>query len=182
MGDNILVLDVDETMLNMEPLSYLKIFKKNYADYEGITTEFFGKGYYISPRPKLMECLSKARQFSRLVAFSIVHKEITEMKLNALGLKGFFTAIYGKEDLLNGKKSLKKISEDFGIDGNNIIAIDNDSSAYVENSVIKVKPFFIGCDHEYEFKDYPDNLFRAIRKASEIFQGIKVVPPILQER
>ena len=34
-GKNILVLDVDETLLNIEPLSFLKIFKKNYKDYNG---------------------------------------------------------------------------------------------------------------------------------------------------
>lgn len=138
--EKILVLDVDETLLNMERLSFLKIFKKNYKDYDGRL--IFDK-YYLSPRPKVKEFIEETKKHFKLVAFSIVNKEITIKKLEAIGVLDSFVKVYGKEDLLDGKKSLKKVVNDLGI--SNIIGIDNFPEAFLEKeNIIKINPWFIG--------------------------------------
>ena len=139
-GKNILVLDVDETLLNIEPLSFLKIFKKNYKDYNGKL--IFDK-YYISSRPKISEFIKEAKKHFKLVAFSVVSKEITVKKLKAIGIFDSFVKVYGKEDLQDGKKSLKKVADD--LNTNNIFAIDDTPESFLEQEkIIKIKPWFIG--------------------------------------
>lgn len=170
-GKKVLVIDVDETLLNIEPLSFLKIFKKDYPNYKGKLVNFSNKEYYMVPRPRINEFLDKTRNFD-LIAFSVVNRDITIQKLEILGIKNFFIKIYGKENLINKKKSLKMISGDLNIPINNIMAIDDTPNLFIENSnIIPVKPFLIGND-EYEYQEHDDNLMGAINQALK--QGIKV--------
>ncbi len=164
MPEKVLVLDVDETLLNVEPLFFLKRFKKNYKDYEGKL--IFDK-YYLSPRPKLNEFIKEAKKHFKLVAFSVVSKKLTIKKLEVAGILNNFIKIYGKEDLQNGKKSLKKIANDLNI--NNIIAIDNAPESFLEREeIIKIKSWFIG-----DKKD-DDSLLTAFKRALE-FNTIKIL-------
>lgn len=145
MGEKILVLDVDETLLNLEPLFFLKRFKKNYKDYSGLV---FDK-YYLSPRPKLNEFIKEAKKYFNLVAFSVVSRDITIEKLKVLGILDNFIRVYGKEDLVNGKKSIKRIAEDLNVNINNIMAIDDIPECFLEQkNVVRIKPWFIGDNKE----------------------------------
>ena len=164
----VLVLDVDETLLNLEPLFFLKTFKKNYKDFEGQTVTFpdAKHKYYLAPRPRLREFLTKAKKHFHLAAFSVVSKEITLEKLKLLGVDGEFARIYGEEDLNGKKKSLRKVAEDFNIPLASVIAIDNKPEAFIEsNNIIKVKPWLIGGVEKYEYQERDDNLFGALSKA-----------------
>ena len=175
-GKKVLVVDVDETLLNIEPLFFLKRFKKDYPSYDGELVNFSSKRYYMVPRPRIREFLEKARNFD-LIAFSVVNRDITIQKLEILGIKNFFVKIYGKEDLINKKKSLKMVSEDLNIPINNIIAIDDMPGIFMESSnIIPVKPFLMGKNDEYEYQEHDDNLLGAINQALK--QGIKVVSPV----
>ena len=142
MAEKFLVLDVDETLLNIEPLFFLEKFKKNYRDYIGKL--IFDK-YYLSPRPGVDEFVREAKKYFKLIAFSVVSKEITIRKLKALNISDNFIKIYGKEDLQNGKKSLKKIADDLNVSMNDIIAIDDIPESFLEQEkIIKINPWFIG--------------------------------------
>lgn len=166
MPEKVLVLDVDETLLNVEPLFFLKRFKKNYKDYEGKL--IFDK-YYLSPRPKLDEFIREAKKYFNLIAFSVVNKELTTKKLKALDIADNFIKIYGKEDLQNGKKSLKKIANDLNININNVLAIDDTPESFLEREeIIKIKPWFIG-----DKKD-DDSLLTAFKRALE-FNSVKIL-------
>lgn len=139
-NERVLVLDVDETLLNIERLSFLKLFKKNYKSYNG--SLIFDK-YYLGPRPRLKEFINNAKKHYKLVAFSVVSREITVEKLKAMGILDSFTKIYGKEDLENGKKSLRKVAND--LNTNNIIGIDDIPEIFIEQEeIIKIKPWYIG--------------------------------------
>ncbi len=143
----VLVLDVDETLLNIERLSFLRIFKKNYADSGGKVITFPGSEteYYISLRPGTTEFLEEARKHFRLAAFSVVGKEITAKKLKSLGICRYFEKIYGQEDLIDRKKHLDKISRDFNVQLKEIVAIDDNPSAFdLQERVISINPWFIG--------------------------------------
>ncbi len=142
MNKKILVLDVDETLLNMEPLSFLKIFKKNYISYDG---KLIFEKYYISPRPNLNAFLEKVKEKFELIAFSVVNRDVTIKKLKAVNILDSFTRIYGREDLENGKKSLKKIADDFSIHIDDVIGIDDNPEFFLEkDNVFKINPWFIG--------------------------------------
>ena len=147
MGDRkVLVLDVDETLLNMEPLFFLEKFKKDYKSYEGRLV--FDK-YYLSPRPGIKEFIKKSKEHFDLAAFSVVSREITKKKLKILGILNDFIRVYGKEDLINNKKSLKKIADDLKVDINHIVAVDDRPEFFLEQDrVIKIKPWFIGGNKE----------------------------------
>ena len=147
MGDRkVLILDVDETLLNMEPLFFLKKFKKNYKQYGGRL--IFDK-YYLSPRPKVSEFIKIAKKHFKLVAFSVAGREVTAEKLKAIGILKDFIKIYGKEDLYNGEKSLKKIADDLNISVDKIIAIDDVPESFLEqDNVVKIDPWFIGNNKE----------------------------------
>lgn len=164
----VLVVDVDETMLSLEPLFFLKRFRKNYLDFEGDTVTFPGvvNEYYLAPRPRLQEFVAEARKHFRLVAFSVVSKEITNKKLKLLGLDSEFARVYGHEDLMEGKKSLRKVAEDSNVPLAHVIAIDDKPEAFAEaGKVIKVKPWLIGSNVEYEYQNNDDNLLGAFAKA-----------------
>ena len=142
----VLVLDVDETLLNIEPLFFLKKFKKNYEEYEG--SIIFDK-YYISPRPNAKAFLQKAKDHFELVAFSVAEREFTMQKIEKLGMLGFFSKVYGKESLAEGKKELNLIAKDLNRDIKDIMMIDDDPNRVIEkDKVIKVNPWFIGGDKE----------------------------------
>ena len=142
----VLVLDIDETLLNIEPLSFLRRFKKNYEEYEG--SLIFNK-YYISPRPNVRAFLEAAKEHFDLIAFSVVEKEFTKQKLEKLGILNFFSKIYGKESLVEGKKILNVIANDLNKDIKDIIIIDDKPNLIKEqNNVISISPWFIGNDKE----------------------------------
>ncbi len=154
----VLVLDIDETLLNIEPLFFLKKFKKDYKEYEG--TLIFNK-YYISPRPNAREFLKKAKEHFELVAFSIVGRELTKQKLEKLDMLDYFSEVYGKESLIDGKKALNIIARDFGIDMENIIIIDDKPELIAEqNNVIGVTPWFIGNKEDNELIKVFDRLLK----------------------
>ena len=142
----VLVLDVDETLLNIEPLSFLRRFKKNYEEYEG--SLIFSK-YYISPRPNARAFLEAAKEHFELIAFSVVEKEFTKQKLEKLGLLDYFLGIYGKESLIDGKKILSVIANGLNKDIRDIMIIDDKPSLIKEqDNVIGISPWFIGSDKE----------------------------------
>lgn len=169
MGEKkVLVLDIDETLLSLEPLFFLKRFRKGYQDSEGRTVTFHDAKYkyYLAPRPRLKEFLAEAKKRFRLAAFSVVSKEVTREKLELLGLDKEFAKIYGAEDLLDKKKSLQKVAEDFNVPLTSVIAIDDKPEAFAEaGKVIKVKPWLIGGNVEYEYQNNEDNLLGAFAKA-----------------
>ena len=156
----ILVLDVDETLLNIEPLSFLRRFKKNYEEYEGFL--IFNK-YYISPRPNIRVFLEAAKEHFDLIAFSVVEKEFTKQKLEKLGILNFFSGIYGKESLIKGKKVLGIIANDLNKDIKDILIIDDKPDLIEEqNNIISISPWFIGNDKEdNELMKILNNLLKA---------------------
>jgi phosphoglycolate phosphatase-like HAD superfamily hydrolase len=166
-GKKVLAIDVDETLLNLEPLFFLKRFRKNYKESEGRTITFpdAKREYYMAPRPRLKEFLTEAKKHFQLAAFSVVSKDITREKLKLLGLDNEFAKIYGQEDLSNKKKDLQKVAEDFNVPLAHVIAIDDKPAAFTEDSkVIKVKPWLIGSNVEYEYQNNEDNLLGAFAK------------------
>lgn len=143
----ILILDVDETLLNIEPLFYLKLFKKEYASYGGKTINIFSKEYYISLRPNTETFLKLLNEKFRLIAFSTVEKEITLKKLVLFGLENYFIKIYGKEELVNKKKSLKPICSNFNASIEEIQIIDDNPCLYeqeFQSHITKIKPWYMG--------------------------------------
>ena len=168
IGKRVLVIDVDETLLNLEPVFFLKRFRKNYQDFGGRTVTFHDakNKYYLAPRPRLKEFFAEAKKHFQLAAFSVVSKDITQKKLKLLGLDTEFDKIYGEEDLLDKKKDLQKVAEDFNVPLTYVIAIDDKPEAFTEASnVIKVKPWFIGGNIDYEYQNNEDNLLGAFAKA-----------------
>ena len=93
-GKKVLVIDVDETLLNLEPLFYLKRFKKNYEKNEGCLVRFGARQYYAILRPRVKEFLDKAKEDFDLAAFSVVDKYITNQKLKLFGLEKYFVKVY----------------------------------------------------------------------------------------
>ena len=148
MMDKVLVLDVDETLLNMEPLFFLEKFKKNYKDYKG---KLIFDRYYLSPRPNIETFINEVKRNFQLVAFSTANKEATIQKLTAIGILNDFIRVYGKENLQDKKKSLRLIAKDLKVDLNNIVGIDDVPESFFEKErIIKIKPWFIGDDKNDE--------------------------------
>ncbi len=166
MGNRkILVLDVDETLLNIEPLFFLKKFKKDYKDYEG---KLFFDEYYLSPRPNVKEFIKKAKMRFDLAAFSVVEREVTKKKLGELGILNDFIKIYGKEDLVDNKKSLKTVADDLKVDTKDVIAIDDTPDIFLEkDNVIRIEPWFIGGNKE-------DNAFAGVFEQLLEFESVKI--------
>jgi phosphoglycolate phosphatase-like HAD superfamily hydrolase len=142
----VLVVDVDETLLSLEPLFFLKKFKKDYEEYGGKT--IFGR-YYISARPNAELFLKMAKEKYDLAAFSVVGKDITEQKLKAVNLFSYFSKIYGKESLVEGKKNPNLIAEDMNVNPDEIMIID-DKPGQVIGEAIEISPWFIGNNKEDE--------------------------------
>ena len=148
MMNKVLVLDVDETLLNMEPLSFLEIFKKNYKENKGKL--IFDK-YYLSPRPNVEKFINEVKKDFQLVAFSVANREATIQKLTAMGILNDFIGVYGKEDLQDKKKSLRLIASNMNVDMSNIIGIDDIPELFFEKEkIIRIKPWFIGGDKNDE--------------------------------
>lgn len=174
----ILVVDVDETLLNIEPLFFLKKFHPNYTEHHGKEITFYNREYYITARPRVHEFLQKASENFDLIAFSIVDKNTTTQKLTAIGLNDFFMKIYGQENLINNKKSLKMLSNEFGVPLELLTAIDNTPDSFAEkDNIIAVKPFYIG-QEEYEFQEHEDNLMGALKQALHERQALEVIPSV----
>ncbi len=153
MVKKVLVVDVDETILNVEPLFFLEKFKKNYEQINGklVTFPHTKKKFYMSLRPGAKEFLEKAKKAFKLVAFSVADREATEIKLGALGLKNCFEKVYGKEDLINKKKCLELVSKDFNVSVNTIIAIDDKPQNFdFQERVIKITPWYVGSEAKNE--------------------------------
>ena len=162
----VLVIDIDETLLNMEPLFFLEKFRKNYKQNNGRLVKFLDKEYYLAPRPLVKEFIEKAKREFTLVAFSTASREYTIQKLKILGIFEDFTKVYGKEDLVNKSKSLLKVSKELNIPIEDVIAIDDSPNLFLEQDrVIKIKPFFIGREENYEFEEHEDNLIGALARA-----------------
>lgn len=162
MAKKVLIVDIDETILNIEPLFFLKRFKKNYRETNGkiITFPNIKREFYISLRPDAKEFLNEAKKDFRLIAFSVVDKGITIYKLKILGIDKKFEKIYGREDLIDRKKCLKIISEKLNIPINEIIAIDDNPQLFdLQDRVIKINPWFIGSE------EGPDELLGSLEKA-----------------
>ena len=166
----ILVIDVDETLLNIEPLFFLKNLRKNYNEYKGKLIQFNGynKKYWLSPRPRVNEFLRKAKENFNLVAYSIVDKNITIEKLKHAGLHQHFIRVYGEQDLVNGKKSMEIVSKDLNVPLNSIVAIDDIPEMHDDiTNVIPVRKWLIGHDESYEHKEKKDNLMGALEIANK---------------
>jgi len=145
-GKKVLILDIDETLLNIEPLFFLEKFKKNYREYEG--TMIFDK-YYISPRPNAKEFLKKAKEHFEIIAFSVIDRKFTKQKLEKLGMLKCFSRIYGKESLIDGKKAISIIAKDLNRDIKDIKIIDDRPNQILEkDNVISISPWFIGSNKE----------------------------------
>jgi len=150
MNQKIFVIDVDETILNIEPLFFLRRFKKNYKEYNGKLIKFphTKKEFYVSLRPGAKEFLKKAKKHFRLVAFSVAEREITMHKLNILGIDEEFEKVYGKEDLTNKQKCLGTVSKDFNVPISEIVAVDDNPRLFdFQDRVIEIIPWFIGSEN-----------------------------------
>lgn len=161
----VLVVDIDETILNIEPLFFLRRFKKNYEESNGkiITFPHSKTEYYISLRPGAKQFLEEAKKHFRLIAFSVVGREITKLKLSSLGICKQFEKIYGKEDLINRKKNLEKISKDFNVPIKEITAIDDNPRFFdIQDRVIGINPWFVGS------KGNPGELMASLEQAKVI--------------
>lgn len=170
-GKKVLVLDVDETLLNMQPLFFLEKFMKNYPEYEGQAVTFTGTvlKYYLARRPRLKEFFAEAGKRFRLVAFSVAGRDITLEKLGFLGVLDEFVKIYGEEDLLYDKKDLQKVADDLNVPLDYVVAIDDRPEVYTDaERVVRVRPWLIGGSREYERHVNEDNLFGAFVKALEM--------------
>jgi FMN phosphatase YigB (HAD superfamily) len=167
-GRKVLVVDVDETLLTLEPLFFLQRFRKDYRNTEGRTVLLreAKHEYYIAPRPRLKEFLTEAKKHFRLAAFSVAGRDITLEKLKLLGLDAEFSRIYGEEDLVDRKKDIRKVADDFNVPLADVIAIDDKPEAFSEHrNIIKVRPWLIGSSKEYEFQQNEDNLLGAFARA-----------------
>ena len=137
-----LVIDVDETLLTIERISYLKIFHKNYYKQKGKHIDFFGKEHYIMPRPFVKKFLELLNKKFDLIAWSIIDSKITEEKLKILDLNKYFKRILGKDELIDNKKNLTWLSSGLKISLNDIAAIDDKPEFYdLPSSVIKISPW-----------------------------------------
>ncbi len=164
MGGRFLVLDVDETLLNIEPTSFLRLFRKDYAK-QGKTVRFPGvKGeYHLTPRPNVKNFLEQTSKEYSLVAYSVVERSFTQEKLERLELAHYFKKVFGKEDLVGKKKSLARVAELLNVSVNDLVAIDDKPNMYLESArVIPVKPWFAN-DYEYELESRPDNLLGVLQ-------------------
>lgn len=144
-----IVLDIDETLLNIEPLSYIMKFKKNCMDNNGKLITFFGKDYYASLRPNVTPFLRELSKKHLLIAFSTVEREVSKKKLQAFSLENYFVKIYGKEDMIDKRKSIQVICNDFNITKTDICVIDDNPQIYVPgeiSSITKISPWFIGLE------------------------------------
>ena len=164
----VLVLDVDETLLTIEPVHYLNLFHKDFKKMPGKVVTFpeSKKEYYLMARPRAKEFLDKAQTQFTLVAYSVVAREYTREKLKLLGFEKYFAKIYGKEDLVDKKKSLAMISEELHVPQESIIAIDDlPEMVHEQQQVIPIKKWLIGSNAEYEFQEQQDNLMGALQLA-----------------
>ncbi len=158
-GKRVLVFDVDETLLNVERVSFLRMIKPHYKELGGKSVWIEKKEYYISLRPKIKEILTELQGKFILVAYSLVSKQLTKEKLSYFDLNKYFFKIYGEEDLLNGRKSLTIIAKDLNMTKGDIIAVDDKPELYDDmTNIIKIQPWFIGNNEEDDLMQISKNL------------------------
>jgi len=169
----VLVIDVDETLLTIEPLFYLERFHRDYSKKEGVKVIFLDKEYYLMPRPYVRFFLEKLRNDYNLVAWSIADREITRKKLELLGLDNYFTYLFGKQDLHNGKKSLRWLADFINIPLDALAAIDDNPKLYdIPRQVIPITSWLAGSHDDNE-------LIKAIKLVKIKFG--EIVPSKMQE-
>jgi len=163
MGGNYLMLGVDKTLLNLEPIFFLKNFKRDLNNVNGIKFQYLGKDYLLAARPRIVDFLNEVSKDFILVAYSDMPKHITKAKLKMLNLNKYFKYVLGNECLVKNKKSIVKAAECLNVDPKEIIVIDNSSVNCIDKDFFKIKPFLIGRDVDYESEDHDDNLFGILR-------------------
>lgn len=151
MTGKVLVLDVDETLLTMEPVFYLERFHKAFRRVSGIHVTFAGREYYLERRPFALSFLEKVRQHFALVAWSLAESHVTKQKLQLVGLDSCFVCVLGKHDLVDGKKSVVRLAERLHIEANNIFAVDDRPELYdAHERVIRIAPWSISDTNDSE--------------------------------
>ncbi len=158
MGGNYIVLGVDKTILNLEPIFFLRNFSRDLNNINAIKFRYIGKDYLLAARPRLNEFLEKLSRNFILIAYSDMPLYITKAKLKMLNLNKYFRYVLGSECLIKNKKSVTKVSEFLNINQKEMTMVDH-SSANCINNFLKLKPFMIGKNANYEFEEHNDNLF-----------------------
>lgn len=129
----------------------------------GIKFQYLGKDYLLAARPKIVDFLNEVSKDFILVAYSDMPKHITKAKLKMLNLSKYFKYVLGSECLIKNKKSIVKAAECLNVDPREVIMIDNSSINCVDANFLKVKPFMIGKDGNYEFEVHEDNLLGILK-------------------
>ena len=162
MGGNYIVLGVDRTILNLEPVFFLRNFNRDLNKVSAIKFQYLNKDYLLAARPRLTEFLENLSKSFILIAYSEMPKYITKAKLKMLGIQKYFKYVLGSECLIKNKKSTAKIAEGLNINPKEIIMIDSSNNC-IDNNILKLKPFMIGKDINYEFEEHQDNLFGVLK-------------------
>ncbi len=173
MGGNYIVLGVDRTILNLEPVFFLRNFNRDLKNINAIKFQYLNKDYLLAARPRLTEFLEKLSHDFIIVAYSEMPKYITKAKLKMLNINKYFRYILGSECLIKNKKAVEKVAECLSIDQKDIVMIDSSSSNNIDNT-IKIKPFMLGKDINYEFEDHPDNLFGVLKSVDKKIEKVLV--------
>ena len=164
-----LVLGVDKTILNLEPMFFLRNFSRDLKMVNGIKFDYLNKEYLLAARPRVKEFLEKLSRDFILIAYSDMPKYITKAKLKMLNLNKYFKYVFGDESLVKGKKSVQIIASVLDIKPEEIIIVDNNLTNYigVKQKLLKIKPFMIGKDLNYEFENHEDNLASVLKTLNE---------------
>ena len=161
MGGNYIVLGVDRTILNLEPVFFLRNFNRDLKSINAIKFQYLNKDYLLAARPRLTEFLEKLSHDFIIVAYSEMPKYITKAKLKMLNINKYFRYVLGSECLIKNKKDVQKVAECLGINQKDILMID--SSSQDNSDILKIKPFMLGKDINYEFEEHSDNLFGVLK-------------------
>ncbi len=173
MGGNYILLGVDKTILNLEPMFFLRNFNRNLTQINAIKFKYIGKDYLLAARPRLNEFLEKLSRNFILIAYSDMPKYITKAKLRMLNISRYFRYVIGSECLVKNKKSTSKVAEVLSINQKDIIIIDH-SSANCNGEFIKLRPFMIGKDINYEFEEHQDNLSGVLKTLTQNLNEILI--------
>ena len=170
MGGNYIVLGVDRTILNLEPVFFLRNFNRDLKNINAIKFQYLNKDYLLAARPRLTEFLEKLSHDFIIVAYSEMPKYITKAKLKMLNINKYFRYVLGSECLIKNKKAVQKVAECLNINQKDIIMID--SSSQNNSYIIKIKPFMLGKDINYEFEEHSDNLFGVLKTINQRLEKV----------
>jgi|SRR3989344_272987 len=170
MGGNYIVLGVDRTILNLEPVFFLRNFNRDLKNINAIKFQYLNKDYLLAARPRLTEFLEKLSHDFIIVAYSEMPKYITKAKLKMLNINKYFRYVLGSECLIKNKKAVQKVAECLNINQKDIIMID--SSSQDNSDIIKIKPFMLGKDINYEFEEHSDNLFGVLKTINQRLEKV----------